>query len=114
MLAPGAQSGAPTKGSYMSYGSTTPPPPPPPPLPTVTDSPAAPPNYLVWTILATVLTFWPLGIFSIVFSTKVNKKWALGDYEGARAASRKAKNFALATVVVWLVLLAFLIVGGRL
>jgi len=105
MLAPGAQSGAPTKGSYMSYGST-PPPPPPPPLPTVSDSPAAPPNYLVWTILATVLLFWPLGIFSIVFSTQVNKKWAAGDYEGAQAASRKAKNFAIATAVVGLLFIA--------
>jgi hypothetical protein len=88
----------------MSSSSTSLPPP--PPLPTVSDSPAAPPNYLVWTILATVLLFWPLGIFSIVFSTQVNKKWAAGDYEGAAAASRKAKNFAIATAVVGLLFLA--------
>jgi len=94
----------------MSYGTT--PLPPPPPLPTVADSPAAPPNYLVWTILATVLLFWPLGIFSIVFSTQVNKKWAQGDFEGAQASSRKAKNFAIATAVVGLLVIAIAVAGS--
>ena len=85
----------------MSDG-TTPPSGPPPmasPLP-VRPSPAAPPNYLVWAVLATVLCFWPLGIASIVFSTQVNTKWARGDIQGAQASSRKAKTFAIVTAVV--------------
>jgi len=68
--------------------------------PPVGTSPAAPPNYLVWAILATVLCFWPLGIASIVFSTQVNTRWATGDVQGAQASSRKAKTFAIVTAVV--------------
>ena len=79
------------------YGSTPPPPPPPPPpsfgYGGVQGSP--PPNYLVWAIVSTVLCCLPLGIASIVFSTQVNSKWAMGDVAGAQAASEKAKKFAI-------------------
>ncbi len=62
-----------------------------------------PPNHLVWAILSTVLCCLPLGIASIVFSTRVNSKWAAGDVQGAQEASKKAKNFAIAAAVVSLV-----------
>ena len=58
-----------------------------------------PPNYLVWAILTTVLCCPPLGIPSIVFSTRVNSKWAAGDVLGAQAASEKTKKFAIWAVV---------------
>jgi hypothetical protein len=86
------------------YGST--PPPPPPPLPPASPYGAAgaqdypPPNYLVWAILCTVLCGLPLGIVSIVFSTQVHSKWAMGDLAGAQAASGKAKRFAVWGAVV--------------
>jgi hypothetical protein len=79
------------------YGSTPPPPPPPPPpsfgYGGVQGTP--PPNYLVWAILSTVLCCLPLGVVSIVFSTQVNSKWAVGDAAGAQDASDKAKKFAI-------------------
>ena len=105
------------------YGSTPPPPPPPPP-----PSPygggyggggaqgAAPPNYLVWAIVSTVifgclpLLSLPLGIASIVFSTQVNRKWAAGDVAGAQGASRKAKMFAIWTAGVGFILLVLQVV----
>ncbi len=103
------------------YGSTPPPPPPPPPP----SSPyggqgapaAAPPNYLVWAILSTVLCCLPLGIVSIVFSTQVNSKWALGDVAGAQEASAKAKKFAIWAVIAWaivavLYVLFFVVIAG--
>lgn len=82
----------------MSDYSSTPPPPPPPPPPSsgyggVEGAP--PENYLVWAILTTVLCCLPLGVASIVFSTQVNSKWALGDVAGAQDASEKAKKFAI-------------------
>jgi|BarGraIncu00222A_1022003.scaffolds.fasta_scaffold00130_8 hypothetical protein len=85
----------------MSDGPTPPPGPAPlaSPLP-VRPPPLAPPNYLVWAILATVLCFWPLGLVAIVFSTQVNTKWARGDVQGAQASSRKARTFAIVTTVV--------------
>jgi hypothetical protein len=63
--------------------------------------PAGPPpdNYLVWTILATVLCCVPLGIPAIVFSTQVNTKWGMGDYAGAQDSSKKAKNFSIAAAI---------------
>ena len=91
----------------MSYGSTPPPPPPPPPPlppPPAAGAPA-PPNYLVWAIVSTVRCVWPVGIAAIVFSTQVNGKWARGDLVGAQTASRRARNFSIATAVIGLVLL---------
>ncbi len=91
------------------YGSTPPPPPPPPPPSSPyggQGGPAAPPpNYLVWAILSTVLCCLPLGIVSIVFSTQVNSKWALGDVAGAQEASAKAKKFAIWAVIAGAIVL---------
>jgi TRAP-type mannitol/chloroaromatic compound transport system permease small subunit len=88
------------------YGSIPPPPPLPPPSPY--DSAGAggypPPNYLVWAILSTVLFCLPFGIASIVFSTQVNTKWAMGDAAGAQAASGKAKKFAIWGAIIGVVL----------
>lgn len=70
----------------------------------------APDNYLVWAILSTVLCCLPLGIASIVFSTQVNSKWTMGDVQGAQESARKAKNFAIASAAVSLVLIVGYIV----
>jgi Interferon-induced transmembrane protein len=89
------------------YGSTPPPPPPPPPPSQppygAQGAPGTPPpNYLVWAILSTLLCGcgFPLGIASIVFSTQVNSKWAVGDVAGAQSSSAKAKSFAIWAAVV--------------
>jgi len=112
------------------YGSIPPPPPPggggppPPPPPPSYGAPGVPgsqgtppPNYLVWAILSTILCGcgFPLGIASIVFSTQVNSKWALGDVAGARQASAKAKRFAIWAAVVGIafsILWVILILAG--
>ena len=99
------------------YGSTPPPPPPggggppPPPPPPSYGAPivpgpqgAPPPNYLVWAILTTIFCCLPLGIPSIVFSTQVNSKWALGDVAGAQEASVKAKRFAIWAAIAWVII----------
>jgi hypothetical protein len=88
------------------YGSTPPPPPPPPygasGVPGIQGTP--PPNYLVWSILSTILCCLPLGVVSIVFSTQVNTKWALGDVAGAQDASEKAKRFAIWAAIAWVII----------
>ena len=92
------------------YGST--PPPPPPPQPAYgggSAQGAPPPNFLVWAILSTIfcgcgsVLALPLGIASIVFSTQVNSKWAMGDVAGAQTASEKAKKLAIVTAIVGVV-----------
>ena len=58
------------------------------------------PNYLIWSIVATLLCCLPFGIVSIVYSCQVNSKLAKGDVEGARASSKSAKRWLIAAVSV--------------
>ena len=57
--------------------------------------PPMPDNYLVWAILCTVLCCLPLGIVSIISSTKVSAAYNVGDYVGAQKASDDAKKWAM-------------------
>lgn len=56
------------------------------------------PNYLVQSILVTLLCCLPLGIPAIVFSAQVNGKIQAGDVTGAMEASRKAKMWCLRSI----------------
>ena len=73
-----------------------------------------PDNYLIWAILSTVFCCLPLGVVSIIKSTSVTKLWAMGDHAGAQKAAEDAKKFAIwsavASVVVWVVLIIFYII----
>jgi Interferon-induced transmembrane protein len=73
--------------------------------------PAPPDNYLVWAILSTVLCCLPLGIASIVFAAQVNEKWARGDVAGAMESSRRAKQFATWSVLVYLGLAVVIVIA---
>jgi Interferon-induced transmembrane protein len=68
-----------------------------------------PDNYLVWAILSTVLCCLPLGIVSIVNSTKVSGLWAQGRYGEAQAAADNAKKWAIISAIVGAVVF---VVGG--
>jgi hypothetical protein len=59
-----------------------------------------PDNYLVWAILTTVFCCLPLGIVSIVNSTKVSGLWSQGRYAEAQAASESAKKWAIIAAIV--------------
>ncbi len=59
-----------------------------------------PENYLVWAILSTVFCCLPLGIVSIVKSSKVGELWARGDMAGAQKAADDAKKWAIWSAVV--------------
>lgn len=68
-----------------------------------------PDNFLVWSILSTVLCCMPFGIAAIVYSTKVDSLWNSGDKLGAQDASKKAKMWML--IAVGCGVLAYIIVG---
>jgi hypothetical protein len=59
-----------------------------------TTPPSAPPkNWLVESILVTILCCLPFGIAGIVFATQVNTKWSAGDYTGAAQSSKEAAKW---------------------
>ena len=77
--------------------------------PPVTPQPAVPsrgttipihvPNYLLWSILTTLLCCPPVGIPAIYYSLQVDKRVNAGDVDGARAASEKARLWCWISVV---------------
>lgn len=78
--------------------------------------PMKPDNYLVWAILCTILCCLPLGIVSIIYSSKVDGLYNQGDYLGAQDAANKAKNFAMwgaiASVICVVLYVLFCVVLG--
>lgn len=65
----------------------------------------APNNYLVFAILTTLFCCLPAGIVSIVKASQVNSKWTGGDAAGAQEASRQAKQWAIISAAVGLVVI---------
>lgn len=62
--------------------------------------PPRPNNYLVWSILVTVLCCLVGGIVALVYSSKVNSCYDRGDYEGALSASNTARTWCIVSAIV--------------
>ena len=75
-----------------------------------------PSSNLIWGILTTLFCCLPLGIVSIVYASKVESLWHVGQKEAAYDASSKAKKWALwsalSAVILWFISIFFLIVLG--
>ena len=61
--------------------------------------PPMPDTYMVWAVLVTVFCCLPFGIVSIVKASQVSTLYYQGNYAEARAASRAARNWAIASAV---------------
>ena len=69
-----------------------------------------PNSNLVWAILTTIFCCLPFGIVSIVYASKVDSLWRIGDYAGAQDASKKAGNWAMwAAIVGGIIIVAYII-----
>ncbi len=68
-----------------------------------------PDSYLLWSILATIFCFFPVGIAGIVNSCLVESRFNAGDVEGAYRASANAKKFTWWAVGIGLFLYAICI-----
>lgn len=79
----------------------------------MTENQVRPNNYLVLSILSTIFCCWPLGIPSIVYASKVNTKFAEGDYLGAQEASARAKKWMIWNVIIYflLIILVYSFIG---
>ncbi|UNY97514.1 CD225/dispanin family protein [Zhouia spongiae] len=62
------------------------------------NKPEKPKNYLVLAIISTVLCCLPAGIVSIVYASKVDSAYAMGEYERAEKASKNAKTWAIVAI----------------
>ena len=73
----------------------------PPPVPG-TDHPQVPPvsTYFVWAIVMTIICCTIPGIVAIIFSSQVSTRYAVGDLEGARRASRNAEIWIIVSFVL--------------
>ena len=75
-----------------------------------------PDNNLVWAIVSTILCCWPLGIVSIIKSTKVNSLWAQGDHAGAQKSADDAKKWAIysaiGAAIFWVLYIILIVVLG--
>jgi len=63
-----------------------------------------PPNYLVWSILLTVLCCNPVGIVAIVCGAGVKSKFYSGNIEGARRASETTAWWVAISIVTGLIM----------
>lgn len=70
--------------------------------------------YLIFSILVTLCCCLPLGIVSIVYASKINSLQKAGDYEGAKAAAKKARIFMIVGAIGGLVASVGLFATGTL
>jgi len=85
------------------------------------EKPKIPDNYFIWAVLSTVLCCLPLGVVSLVYSSKVSTHYLNGEYQQAETASKNAKKWAVASAiaagvvaVLYLLLIIGLAVSGEL
>ncbi len=86
-----------------------------PPIMPYAVQPAHVPNYLVWSILCTVLCCLPGGIVAIIHAAQVNGHLQSGNYAAAQAASAKARKWCWVSFIVGLVftvLYIFMVFAG--
>ena len=69
-----------------------------------------PDNYLVFAIITTVLCCLPLGIVSIIHSTKVDNLWNAGQHAEARVAADKAKQFAIYAAIAGVIVIGLYLI----
>jgi hypothetical protein len=67
------------------------------------------PNYLVQSILVTLLCCWPAGLVAIINAAKVSSLVSAGNYEEARRASDTARTWCIISFVGGLVAVPLII-----
>lgn len=82
----------------------------PQPLQETAPTEPCPPNYLVWTVLVTVMCCVPLGVISLIYSSQVKTKYNAGDIEGAKKASSKTELWLILAFVLGLIYQPFSVV----
>ncbi len=69
-----------------------------------------PPNYLVASIVMTILFFLPAGVVAIIFASKVNPLYRRGEVIKARKMSERAALWTILSLVIGLIFIPFKLV----
>jgi hypothetical protein len=74
--------------------------------------PVKPPRtYLVWSAFTFVLFFLPLGLVAALYGFRTLRLVQAGDLAAAQVASRRARGWNIAGMVVGVVLWVFIVTG---
>lgn len=65
--------------------------------------------YMIFSVLALLMCCLPLGIASIIFSSKINAQQKSGDYAGARESARIAKILLIVSLVAGIIMSAVVV-----
>jgi len=69
-------------------------------------------SHLALAVVCTLVCFAPLGVAAVVSAGNVRTRVALGDFEGARRASRTTLWLCCASIATTLFFLAVIVVGA--
>ncbi|MGM9841697.1 MAG: CD225/dispanin family protein [Candidatus Limisoma sp.] len=69
--------------------------------------PERPQNYMVFCILSILFCCWPLAVVALIYSTKVNSNYDVGNYAEAIENSNKARNWLIASAICGVVIIIF-------
>lgn len=81
-----------------------------PPIPPHVDIPVRPKNWLVESILVTILCCLPFGIVGIVNAAKVNSLYDQGKYDESIRISANAKRWTMFGLIAGIIYLIFVII----
>lgn len=81
-----------------------------PPIPPQMDIPVRPKNWLVESILVTILCCLPFGIVGIVNAAKVNSLYDQGKYDESIRISANAKRWSMFGLIAGIIYLIFVII----
>lgn len=74
-----------------------------------------PNNYLILAIFTTICCCLPLGIVGIVYASKVNSLYTMGQYDAAVEASNNAKKWSLigigCSVAIYVIYIILIVAG---
>ena len=72
--------------------------------------PERPQNYLIFCILSILFCCWPLAVVALIYSTKVNSNYDVGNYAESLEYSRKTRNWLITSAICGVVLMIFYVI----
>ena len=74
------------------------------------DVPERPQNYLIFCILSILFCCWPLAVVALIYSTKVNSNYDVGNYAESLEYSKKTRNWLITSAICGVVLMIFYVI----